>query len=140
MAKGWPEYHDQSQPCGRHSAQGVNCTAAEHYKGWQDELDKWLPFNLASFLSVAQANTWFTQAVWYQDNQGFAPCRSDPGSCAFDPSFYSDYLKQPLGRPLNVRAKVGDYKWVREFEHATVTVDLNSPLEGSTIVFHNATA
>ena len=116
----------------------VQCTAAEHFKGWQEELDRWLPFNLASFLLVAQQNTWFTQAVWYADNQGFAPCRSDPGSCAFDPSFYSDYLKQPLGKPLNVRVEVGYYKWTREFEHATVTVDLTSPLEGTSIVFHKS--
>jgi hypothetical protein len=136
LSKGWPKYHDNSQPCGSNSTQGANCTAAQHMMGWRDELIKWLPFNLASFLSVAQQNTWFTLAVWYSDNQGFAPCPDNPASCAFDPSFYSDYLKQPLGKPLNVRQKVGYYKWTREFEHATVTVDLTSPLEGTKIVFH----
>ena len=72
----------------------------------------------------------------YADNQGFAPCRTHPGTCAFDPSFYSDYLKQPLGKPLGVRKAAGDYRWTREFEHATVTLDLKSPLQGTSIVFH----
>ena len=78
----------------------------------------------------------------YADNQGFAPCRTgaNAGQCAFDPSFYSDYLKKPLGKPLNTRVQVGDYKWTREFEHATVTVDLTSPLEGTSIVFHKSNA
>ena len=26
---------------------------------------RYLPFNLAAFLTVAESNVWFTQAVWY---------------------------------------------------------------------------
>eukprot|EP01079_Euglenida_sp_SAG-EU17-18_P006984 gene6984-1248_t len=111
----------RTQPCGKNSPQGPNCTSTQLYEGWQAELTKYLPFNLASFLSVAQPNTWFTQAVWYEDRQGFAPCPDAPGTCALDPSFYADYLKKPLGTPQGMRQKVAPYKWVREFEHATVT-------------------
>ena len=135
LAKGWPRYHDNSQPCGSKSPQGLNCTAAQHYAGWRAELARWLPFNLASFLTVAQPNTWFTQAVWYALDQGFTPCDDAPDTCALDSSFYADYLKKPLGAPKGRRVKVGAYKWTREFEHATVTLDLTSPLEGTSIVF-----
>ena len=137
LAKGWPRYHDNSQPCGSNSTQGLDCTAAEHMEGWKAELVKWLPFNLASFLIVAEQNTWFTQAVWYEDHQGFMPCPDAPDSCALDPSFYADYLKKSLGAPKAKRKVVGPYQWTREFEHASVTLDLNRPLEGTSIVFHS---
>jgi len=139
LAKGWPRYHDNSQPCGSNSTQGLNCTAAQHYAGWRAALARWLPFNLASFLSVAQPTTWFTQAVWYEVHQGFVPCDDAPDTCALASSFYADYLKRPLGAPRGRRVKVGPYQWTREFEHATVTLDLTSPLEGTSIVFRDPT-
>jgi len=133
---GWPKYFDNSQPCGSKSSTGTHCTRDQLYSGWRQQLEKYLPFNLAAFLTVAQANTWFTQAVWYQDQQGFMPCPDRPNSCALGDSFYADYLKKPLGSPKGLRKKVSAYKWTREFEHATVTLDLNNPLGGSGIVFH----
>lgn len=63
---GWPAYWDGSQP---------NGTTPELYQGWRQMLNKYLPFNLAAFLSVAAENTFFTQAVWYEDHQGFMPCQ-----------------------------------------------------------------
>ena len=104
--------------------------------GWKAELVKWLPFNLASFLIVAERNTWFSQAVWYADFQGFMPCSNAPQTCTFDPSFYGNYLKKPLGPPKGKRVKVGAYRWVRQFESATVTLDLTKPLDGTSITFH----
>ena len=35
LAHGWPKYHDNSQPCGSASSQGLNCTAAQHFAGSQ---------------------------------------------------------------------------------------------------------
>lgn len=142
LASGWPVYHDDTQPCGTNDTVygGPNCTQAQHMAGWRAMLTKYLPFNLASFLSVAASNTWFTYAVWYADNQGFYTCADDPDSCATPNNFYSDYLDKPLGVPLGPRKAVGAYKWTREFEHATVTVDLSDPVGGSGIAFHQTAA
>ena len=105
--------------------------------GWKKALAKYLPFNLAAFLSVATPTTWFTQAVWYADDQGFYTCPDAPTTCAAPEDFYADYLQKPLGKPLGARKAAGPYKWTREFEHASVTLDLNGdPVEGSGITFH----
>jgi hypothetical protein len=87
-------------------------------------------------LTVAQPNVWFTQAVWYGDAQGFYPCPDHPDTCAMPDNFYADYFKKPLGEPRGPRKKVADYKWTREFAHATVTLDLNEPVAGSSVEFH----
>ena len=132
-------YADHTEPCGTNDVKwgGPNCTTAQKNEGWKSELVKWLPFNLASFLSVAGPNTWFTQAVWYADDQGFFPCPDAPNTCMVDSSFYSDYLTTPLGPPLGPRKVDASnaHKWTREFAHATVTLDLTKPLS-SGIAFH----
>ena len=54
------------------------------------------------------------------------------------PSLLSSHSIRPsllLGHPLGLREQVGAYKWVRHFEHATVTVDLNDPVGGSGVHF-----
>ena len=51
---------------------------AQQYEGWKKALAKYLPFNLAAFLIVAETNTWFTQAVWCESTQPHA--RSGSGS------------------------------------------------------------
>ena len=127
----WPAYASGTQPC------GTNCSAAEQYAGWRSALVKYLPFNLAAFLTVAQENTWFTQAVWYEDRQGFIPCPDAPDTCATPADFYAEYLDRPLGPPLGARRKVAAYRWTREFEHATVTLDLDDPVGGSGVLFHD---
>ena len=55
-----------------------NGTLAQVYAGWQQRLKRWLPFNLAMFLSVAGPSTYFTQMVWYASFQGFVPCPKAP--------------------------------------------------------------
>ena len=39
-------------------------TKAQVYEGWQKILTKWLPFNLAMFLTVAGPSTYFNQMVY----------------------------------------------------------------------------
>jgi hypothetical protein len=128
---GWPRYFDDSEPCG---ATRTNCTDAELYRGWAVELTRWLPFNLAAFLSVASRTAFFTQAVWYELHQGFVPCPEAPDSCAFPQGGYP-LLSRPLGPPLGRREALGQYRWRRRFANATVIVDLDDPLSGSSIVF-----
>jgi hypothetical protein len=134
VASGWPRYFNDTQPCGR--AYGVaNCTRADLYAGWRAALQKWLPFNLAAFLTVASRTTFFTQAVWYELHQGFVPCREAPDTCAFPDQGYP-LLHRKLGAPLAPREKLGRYRWRRRFEHATVSLDLSDPLGKSGVVFH----
>ena len=105
--------------------------------GWRKASEKYLEFNLAAFLTVAQQNTWFTQAVWYELHQGFVPCTN--AACddtTLGKDFYADFFKKPLGQPQGLRERVGPYKWTREFKHATVTLDLDNPVAGSSIKFH----
>ena len=66
--------------------------------GWKKALAKYLPFNLAAFLSVATPTTWFTQAVWYADDQGFYTCPDAPTTCAAPEDFYADYLRTTCAR------------------------------------------
>ena len=103
--------------------------------GWQRQLTKWLPFNLAMFLSVAGPCTYFTQMVWYASFQCFAPCPTAPDTCTAPTPFYPE-MHRKLGAPAGPRTQQGKYKWVRHFEHAVVTVVLEEPLgPGTTIVW-----
>jgi hypothetical protein len=124
----WPAYAP-GDPTNR----APNGTTAQVVAGWTALLEQWLPFNLAAFLTVAGPSSYFSQAVWYAAFQGFAPCPSSPGTCV-DPT-YPD-LSRPLGPPLGPRTRVDTYTWVRHFEHAVVTLDLNDPLgPGTSIVW-----
>ena len=127
--RGWPAYAP-----GDPVNSAPNGTAAEVVAGWTALLEKWLPFNLAAFLTVAGPSTYFSQMVWYAAFQGFAPCPATPGVCV-DP-IYPD-LSRPLGPPLGPRAQVGPFKWVRSFEHAVVTLDLDD-IAGTSIVWDSA--
>lgn len=118
-----------------HCLRTLSGTQAQIYTGWQKELTKYLPFNLASFLLVAAENTWFTQAVWYELHQGFVNCPDAPSTCASPPGWYPE-LGKPLGAPLGPRKQLAQYKWRRDFANATVIVDLNDPL-ASSIAFHD---
>jgi hypothetical protein len=112
-----------------------NGTLAEVYQGWQAIQTKWLPFNLAMFLSVAGPSTYFTQMVWYAANQGVLPCPEAPNTCCTPTPFYPAMHNQ-LGAPAGPRVQLSAYKWVRHFAHATVTVDLDEPLgPGTSIVW-----
>jgi hypothetical protein len=112
-----------------------NGTRAEVFAGWQRQLTKWLPFNLAMFLSVAGPRTYFTQMVWYASFQGFVPCPDAPSTCCAPTPFYPD-MHRSLGAPKAPRRQVAKYKWVRDFENAAVTLDLEDPLgPGTSIVW-----
>ena len=125
-AGGWPTFAP-----GDRANVAPSGTPAEVVAGWTALLEKWLPFNLAAFLTVAGPATYFTQAAWYASYQGFAPCPAAPGTCV-DPA-YPD-LQRSLGPPRGPRAQVGAYKWVREFEHASVSLDLDDPLGPGTAI------
>ena len=47
--------------------------------------------------------------------------------------WYPD-LKKPLGKPLGPRVETSPYVWDRQFEHASVHLDLNRP-NASKVVF-----
>ena len=85
--------------------------------------------------SVAGESSYFTQSVWYASSQGAIACPADTDSCCAPRPFYPD-MHRPLGAPLGLRKAVSEYKWVRHFEHAVVTVDLDEPLgPGTSIVW-----
>ena len=94
---------------------------------WVAALRKNFGFAHALFLSIAQTNTyWFYGAYWYDSRTGYLPCPDDPTSCAHVPEWFPD-LDKPLGAPLTERTRVAPYVWQREFEHASVHLDLNVP-------------
>jgi hypothetical protein len=130
FAGGWPAYAPgdpaNSAPAG---------TPAQIVAGWTALLEKWMPFNLAAFLTVAGPSTYFTQAAWYAAYQGFAPCPETPGVCC-SPD-YPD-LRRALGPPLGPRRQLGPYKWARSFQHAEVTLDLDEPMGPGTAIVWDA--
>ena len=128
---GWPTYAPDDA-----SNRTPNGTKAEVVRGWSHLLETWLPFNLASFLTVAGPSTYFTQMVWYAAFQGFLPCPTAPDSCCTPQPFYPELFTKSLGAPAGPRQQVGAYRWVRHFEHAVVTLDLTDPLgPGTSIVW-----
>jgi len=108
-------------------------TRAEIFAGWTKILTEWFPFNLAMFLIVAGESSYFTQMVWYAAFEGFLPCPDAPDSCMAPTPFYPE-MHKPLGPPAGPRQQLSAYKWVRHFEHATVTVDLDEPLGPGTAI------
>ena len=124
--RGWPTYPPRDPT--NHAPTG---TAAEVRRGWAANLERWMPFNLAAFLSVAGPSTYFTQMVWYASYEGFLPCPTAPDTCIGVPS--TD-MHRPLGAPLGLRQQLSQYKWQRRFEHAVVTLDLEDPLGPGTSI------
>ena len=127
---GWPVFAPQDPV--NHAPNG---TKLQIVQGWGKLMAQWLPFNLASFLTIAGPSSYFTQMVWYAAFQGFVPCPLAPDSCV-DPTHLYDIMRKPLGPPLGLRQQLGPYKWVRHFQHAVVTLDLEDPLgPGTSIVW-----
>eukprot|EP00041_Stephanoeca_diplocostata_P014850 m.280754 g.280754 ORF g.280754 m.280754 type:complete len:474 (+) comp19828_c0_seq3:363-1784(+) len=108
-------------------------TSAEIYQGWQAQLEKYLTFNLAAFLTVAGSNTYFTYFVWYPTWEGFVECSAAPSTCAAPPQWYPLMAKQ-LGPPTGARVQTAAYRWQRTFAHAVVTLDLDDPLGAGTSI------
>jgi len=91
---------------------------------WRDALRRHFAFAQALFLSIAEANMyWMYGGYWYDSKTGYIACPEDPASCASPAEWFPD-LKKPLGAPLGPRKLVGPYVWTREFEHASVRLDL----------------
>ena len=83
-------------------------------------------FAHAAFLTIAQPNVyWMYGGYWYDSRTGYLPCPDDPASCAHVPEWFPP-LDKPLGAPLGDRKLVSPYVWIREFEHASVLLDLNA--------------
>jgi hypothetical protein len=128
----WPGFFvgfgARGQPMYPPVAQGGEVTPTTNDE-WRDALRRHFDFAFALFLIVAEANTWFNYAgVWYELHQGYVTCPEAPESCMAPPEWYPK-LDLPLGAPLGARKATGEYKWAREFAHATVAVDLSDPKE-----------
>mmetsp|Transcript_9360 Transcript_9360/g.28927 ORF Transcript_9360/g.28927 Transcript_9360/m.28927 type:complete len:193 (+) Transcript_9360:184-762(+) len=122
--KGWPKWPNNLQP------------PVADKRRWQYALAGHIVFPLAAFLTVVQPNVFMTYAAWYELHQGVVPCpNTHPPQCAAPDNWYPE-LAQPLGRPLTNRTKVGPWAWARQFEHATVYVDLQDVV-ASRIDWHN---
>jgi hypothetical protein len=115
---GWPSWPGGLQP---------NTT-----DGWRAALLDKHRFALAAFLTVAEVNVWMQYEGWYGLNQGAIQCPTAPESCAAPLAWYPQ-LTQPLGAPLGPAVRAGNV-WRREFEHASVLLDLGEP-ENSGVVF-----
>ena len=94
---------------------------------WRAALREHFAFAQALFLTVAAPNIfWFYGGYWYPSTTGIVACPDDPASCPAPPEWYPD-LDKDLGKPLGARKPVGPYAWEREFEHASVHLDLFRP-------------
>lgn len=105
---------------------------------WREALTKYFPFAHALYLSIAEPNMyWMYAGYWYESHTGYLPCPDDLDSCAAPVEWFPD-LKKPLGKPLGPRVETapGSYVWDRQFEHASVHLDLNQP-NASKVVFNS---
>ena len=93
-----------------------------------------LQFNnaLSYFLLIAEDNFWWGYS-WFWDMLDIEPY--DPDSTV-PPGFYPE-LECQLGAPLAAAKMVANWTYVREFEHATVYVDLTSRAS-SNVTFHGS--
>ena len=94
---------------------------------WREALRSHFEFAHALYLSVAQPNIWWMYGgYWYATNTGYIACPENPDSCPTPPERYPA-LDKPLGPPKGERRLVAPYVWTREFEHASIRLDLNQP-------------
>ena len=101
--------------------------------GWRAALLQKHTFALAGYLTVATPLVYMQYEMWYEGFSGGAvPCPSDPSSCPAPDPWYPDLFK-PLGAPLGPAVRTGNV-FVRHFQHATSTLDLDDP-DASTVVF-----
>ena len=91
---------------------------------WRDALRRHFGFAQALFLSIAEPNMyWMYAGYWYSSDTGYIACPEDLTKCACPPEWHPD-LKKQLGAPKGPRQLVAPYTWTREFEHASVRLDL----------------
>ena len=78
--------------------------------------------SLAPYLIVASETTFFSYAWFYDWETGYGACPDAPAHCSAPPAWYPEFSK-PLGKPLGKAQRKGTV-WTREFEGASVYVDL----------------
>eukprot|EP00039_Didymoeca_costata_P002056 m.57266 g.57266 ORF g.57266 m.57266 type:complete len:432 (-) comp11093_c0_seq1:211-1506(-) len=100
-----------------------NDTMPTTIEGLRDAGERLLEQSLALFLIVANKNTWYNYAWFYQPTSGWYPCGDDPNSCIGPTTWYEEFSK-PLGNPLGPPQSDGGYIWTRAFEHANASIDL----------------
>ena len=102
---------------------------------WRAAIVENFGFAHALFLSIAEPNMfWMYGGYWYNANTGYIACPEDLKSCPCPPEWFPA-LKLPLGPPLGPRKLVAPYVWTREFEHASVRLDLMKK-DNSAVTFH----
>lgn len=87
-----------------------------------------LDWTLASYLLIAESNTFLSYSWWYSMTDGVVPCPTDPDSCSCPNDFYPN-LEKPTGLPLGPRTRIkggSGHMWTRQFEKVIVTVDLGN--------------
>ena len=77
--------------------------------------------SLAPFLIVANERVFFSYAWFYSVEDGYIPCKAGV-ECGMPSEWYPEFT-QPLGPPKGAALQNGTI-WTREFEHASVYVDL----------------
>lgn len=90
---------------------------------------------LATFLLIAEDNFWMGYS-WFWSAGDFVPFGEDH-TC---PDNWYPQFNCPLGAPLGPPKDEGNYKYTREFEHASVFVDLNDDILKSRVSWHADTA
>ena len=76
---------------------------------------------IAPFLIVANERVWFSFAWFYTIADGYIPCKAGV-ECGMPSEWYPEFTR-PLGPPKAAATRQGTV-WTREFEHASVYVDL----------------
>ena len=77
--------------------------------------------SLAPFLIVANERVFLSYAWFYDIDDGYIPCKAGV-ECAMPSEWYPEFTR-PLGPPKGAALQNGTI-WTREFEHASVYVDL----------------
>lgn len=89
----------------------------------RDVMIELLPQALAPYLIIANRNTWWSYAWFYDTASGFYMCPEDPNSCLGPLKWYESFTR-PLGNPLHDPVSDGAFIWSREYEHASVSIDI----------------
>ena len=77
--------------------------------------------SLAPFLIVANERVFLSYAWFYNIEDGYIPCKAGV-ECGMPSEWYPEFTR-PLGSPKAAATRQGTV-WTREFEHASVYVDL----------------
>eukprot|EP00041_Stephanoeca_diplocostata_P028183 m.789701 g.789701 ORF g.789701 m.789701 type:complete len:419 (+) comp23324_c0_seq11:324-1580(+) len=90
---------------------------------------------LATFLLIAEDNFWMGYS-WFWKAHDFVPFGED---CTCPDNWYPEF-NCPLGAPLGPPQDKGNYQYTREYEHASIFVDLNDDILKSRVSWHADTA